>query len=297
MIIRVILDNILAAFEHIRFNRKHIFISAIGLLVALSIISSASIFVDSQRNALIEQLIEDTGNFNQWNLRYRSDFSSLNNDLIFDVVNKSFSDYDLDGKISSIHTTNRINTNLIVTENSSIERQYFEWFQIDQVLELKSLDFTVFEEFAEEEFGEINYFSKEPYNLLISVYDDRIYNDPRENPRNYTIRENVTLGAEYEIIQNWNAIRISDNFSLNNIINMSFTEYRSIIDRNPEFQEFYHFFWGNTLLVKNFSNFFQKDDYKCGFYHFIEPSSEQEEPLFFSYYEFKFRRARSLPLY
>ncbi|MHA2105228.1 MAG: hypothetical protein ACW981_17485, partial [Candidatus Hodarchaeales archaeon] len=291
MIIRDILDNILAAFEHIRFNRKQIFISAIGLLVALSIISSASIFVDSQRKVLIEQLIEDSGPSNQWHLSYNSDLSSSKSDLIFDVVNTSFSDYNLAEKISSIHSSHRIHANLIISENTSLERQYFEWFEINQVMELKSADFSIFEEFAEEEFSEIDYDSKEPYNLLISVYNDERYYNPWEDPRerNYTIRENITLDAEYEVIQPWNGVRISENFSLNNIINMSIREFRSILERNLDIhQDLYYFGWGNTLLVKSFPDFFQKDDYKCGFFHerVVEPSSDEEEPLFFSYYEF-----------
>ncbi|MHA2338600.1 MAG: ABC transporter permease, partial [Candidatus Hodarchaeales archaeon] len=80
-----------------------------------------------------------------------------------------------------------------------------------------------------------------------------------------------------------------ENFSLNNIINMSIREFRSILERNLDIhQDLYYFGWGNTLLVKSFPDFFQKDDYKCGFFHerVVEPSSDEEEPLFFSYYEF-----------
>ncbi|OLS26552.1 MAG: hypothetical protein HeimC3_08710 [Candidatus Heimdallarchaeota archaeon LC_3] len=281
MIVISIIDNLRSGLDHIRFNRRQIFISAIGLLIALSIISSASIFVDSQRSVLIEEILDMGYNQNHWRLTYSRDGFGDTENLLPEIINNTLKEYDFSDKIEKITEFSRIGLSMVLTENSSLERGYDDWFRLNSVYEMNQINLSYFEPYAEKTLKNIDYSNEEPYNIVFDLY----YEDERYYEEIETIAiENVTINKTYELIQRHPIVKINNNLKISNIINMSNIEFFELTRKTPELQDLWGF-RGNSLIVKNYSHVFQEKI--CGEFTDIFLGEDPETgPEVITYYNF-----------
>jgi hypothetical protein len=271
MIIRAFIDNFSSALTHARFNYKYLLVATVGLIMSLSIISSASIFVDSQRSIIIGQVIED--NYaNHWYLSYNSPVGYNNNELEV-VINKTFDEFGFLDKIENIEVSSYINEDFILTDNSSYARNPWEWYEINRILNWNSYDLSLFELYAEKPFNLTN--SEEI--ILLNFYQDHqdyCCDDDEEN------RELLELNKEYEFIARWEVLR--KNITLTNIINISYSEFENLAIQNPSYWDF----WGNSLFVNDFVKFLDQYSFQVGIYHYmhqVDPENNEMESSYFTF--------------
>lgn len=215
-------------------------------------------------------------NQNHWNLGHSTDNFDENTDNILKMVNDTFDEYNLLDKVEKISEFSSLRLPLVITENSSRERNYYEWFETQSIYEINQINLTYFEPYAEQPLSNINFSNDEPYNILFDIYEEENYYEP--NP---TFYENIKINNNYQLIERYPAVRISNNFKISNIINMSNSEFYELWAKNPELRDF----WGNSLIVKDFSHVFQENT--CGVFEetFIGEDSETD-PIINTYYNF-----------
>jgi len=116
------IDNLQAGFIHIRMNTRNIFIASIGLLLALAIISSTIIFVDTQKVILLEN---DFDELKSWKIINEVDGNDQINPFLFkSVINQSFEDNFLIHTIQKIITYTHFQKSFILSNPESIDYNF-----------------------------------------------------------------------------------------------------------------------------------------------------------------------------
>ncbi|OLS26551.1 MAG: hypothetical protein HeimC3_08700 [Candidatus Heimdallarchaeota archaeon LC_3] len=96
-IIQSIYDTTVILKDHILASYKYIIIASIGLIIALGILSSSILFVNTQKTVVLDDLFEDR--LASWNVQHNRQPDEIKNTSFSSIVNNTFKNYNLFNKI------------------------------------------------------------------------------------------------------------------------------------------------------------------------------------------------------
>ncbi|MHA2339319.1 MAG: hypothetical protein ACXACX_18605, partial [Candidatus Hodarchaeales archaeon] len=146
-ILRAIIDLIIMLKYHIEGSFRYVIIASIGLIIALSVLSSSILFIDSQKGVILEDVFENISP----NLRVTHDrsYNSTKNNTVSQLINESLKNFDLQNRLESYAEYsqaiyNIANDNLWLQKNQ-INSNNFRFMELTRIYNFPYLD--VFSDF------------------------------------------------------------------------------------------------------------------------------------------------------
>ncbi len=96
-IIQSIYDTIVILRDHLLASYKYIIIASIGLVIALGILSSSILFVNTQKTVILDDLFEDS--IANWNLEHERQLGEIKNTTLTSITNNTLKKYNLFNKV------------------------------------------------------------------------------------------------------------------------------------------------------------------------------------------------------
>jgi ABC-type antimicrobial peptide transport system permease subunit len=132
---------------HIEGSFRYVIIASIGLIIALSVLSSSILFIDSQKGVILEDVFENISP----NLRVTHDrsYNSTKNNTVSQLINESLKNFDLQNRLESYAEYsqaiyNIANDNLWLQKNQ-INSNNFRFMELTRIYNFPYLD--VFSDF------------------------------------------------------------------------------------------------------------------------------------------------------
>ena len=113
MIIQSLFDNVRLLKSHMQSSFRQFIIASIGLIIALSVLSSSVLFVEANREVLLGELLEDSDA--EWRITNQRGIFNRRNETFNATIKQTFDNFNFSEKVDSLIQFSVVSESILLT--------------------------------------------------------------------------------------------------------------------------------------------------------------------------------------